>query len=88
MKEKSRHLQQRQHYLKNRLKSNELRPDGVFIHIDWDNFKPNMSVFVPAIDTENLKMQMNLIAQDRNWRLESRERVENNCWGVRFWRMV
>ena len=88
MRKKSKFLQQQRLYLKSSLRENEICPDGVLFFVDWDRFQIGMSLFVPAINTQKLREQLNIVAKKRKWRWETRERIENGCWGVRFWRVL
>ncbi len=71
-----------------RLKQHDLAPDGVRILIDWDAYVVGASVFVPAVNVVQLKIQFNSIADDKNWKVESRDRIESGKFGVRFWRLL
>jgi hypothetical protein len=58
------------------------------MHVDWGIFLVGSSLFVPAINTAKLKHQMYAIAQEQGWKLTAVERIEDERWGVRFWRLL
>jgi len=70
------------------LKRDELRPDGVTAVVDWDKFTVGSSFFVPCIDTINCREQVIEVARRKGFRIEWRHRIENNKWGIRFWRVL
>jgi len=73
---------------KNKLRYSDLAPDKVLILVDWDKFVAGSSVFIPAINVEELITQVKLLALRNFWTIEYRQRIENKLWGVRFWRML
>lgn len=73
---------------KNKLWLSDLAPDGVRIVVDWDNFTVGNSVFIPAINSEELITQVKLLCLRNGWTIDYRQRIENKLWGVRFWRML
>ena len=70
------------------LKPGQLSPDGVIIEVNWDALQVGMSVFIPAINLEELQKQVEEVAHMRQFRLKSAERIENAKLGVRFWRIL
>lgn len=56
----------------------------VLIH--WNVWEPGMSVFVPCIDPTPVRKQMEHRAKKHGYTLESSECVENQQFGVLFWR--
>jgi hypothetical protein len=73
---------------KNRVRLDELAPDGIAIVVDWGQFVVGSSVFIPAINTTELIAQVYEIANRYGWTLEDRFRIENGKQGVRFWRIL
>lgn len=65
-----------------------LNPDGLPIVIVWDQFVVGASVFIPAVNTRKLMIQMRYLAKEQNITLQAVERIENGKLGVRFWRVV
>lgn len=68
--------------------SRVINPDGVPISILWERFTVGSSVFVPAVNTHKLQVQMRLVAKECGMTLQAAERIENGRLGVRFWRVV
>ena len=64
-----------------------LCPDGVPISIDWKFFEPGMSIFIPAVDTNKLKGQVERLAYKRDFKVKGIERIEGGLLGMRFWRI-
>lgn len=56
----------------------------VLIH--WNAWELGMSVFIPCIDPTPIRRQMSRKAQKYGYTLESSEGVEDQQFGVRFWR--
>jgi hypothetical protein len=75
-------------YSENKRVPFDVAPDGVRFEINWGGFVVGASIFIPAINTVKLKNQVNKIAKHKNWRIDHSERIENGCWGVRFWRIL
>lgn len=73
---------------KNRLRNDDLAPDGVLIKADWDTFPIGGSAFVPCVNTLECVRQLNDIFTRRGWMVEYRARPESGIWGVRFWRLL
>lgn len=73
---------------KNRVRFDDIAPDGVLIVVNWADFIVGSSLFIPAIDTTELIAQVYEVAGRYKWQLEHRFRVENKRQGVRFWRML
>jgi len=59
---------------------------GVTYDIDWGRWEPGASIFVPCIDAPSLREKVYREAGHRGIRLVSRVAVENQHFGVRFWR--
>lgn len=73
---------------RHRLKVDDLAPDGVPIRVAWDRFVPGASIFVPCVNTVECGQQLNEIAQQHDWVLDMRTRIEGGRWGVRVWRVI
>lgn len=73
---------------RNRIRSDDLAPDGVCIRVAWDKFVPGASVFVPCINTLECVRQFHEVAQFNDWVWDSRIGIEGGRWGVRFWRVL
>jgi len=70
------------------LKTDDINPDTVKIIVQWDKMVVGASVFVPCIDTEKAKQQLEKVAELKSWQVEMRVRIENEMFGVRIWRTV
>jgi len=46
------------------------------------------SVFVPCVDTEKAKQQLEKVAELKSWQVATRVRIESGIFGVRMWRTV
>jgi hypothetical protein len=46
-----------------------------------------MSIFIPAVDTNKLKGQVERLAYKRDFRVKGIERIEGGLLGMRFWRI-
>ena len=71
-----------------RVKLTELSPDGVRIFVDWDKFPVGASVFIPVIDSETLRKQLQNVVSVLGFTVEARTRIENSRFGVRIWRVL
>ena len=69
------------------LKTFDLDPDRVRIVVNWDNMKPNTSVFIPCINTEKAIEQLNKIIKKKKWEAKIHVRIEDAKLGVRIWRV-
>jgi len=72
----------------NPLKTDDINPDTVKIIIQWDKMVVGASVFVPCIDTEKAKQQLEKVAELKSWQVAMRVRIESEMFGVRIWRTV
>lgn len=70
------------------LKIDELCPDGVCMRINWNRFVVGSSVFMPCIDVEKAKQEVQKMAKHRCIKLKAVVRIENGLYGVRFWRVL
>jgi len=70
------------------LKTDDINPDIVKIIIQWDKMVVGASVFVPCVDTEKAKQQLEKVAELKSWQVATRVRIESKIFGVRMWRTV
>ena len=70
------------------LKTDDINPDTVKIIIQWDKMVVGASVFVPCVDTEKAKQQLEKVAELKSWQVATRVRIESKIFGVRMWRTV
>lgn len=61
--------------------------NGVDFQIDWPNFQPGTSIFIPAIDTKAAIAAMKNEAKRLEFEFIHKVVVENEVKGVRFWRL-
>jgi len=70
------------------LKVDDLNPDTVKIIVQWDDMVVGASVFIPCIDTEKAKQQVEKVVTAKSWQVETRVRIEDKMFGLRIWRIV
>jgi len=70
------------------MRQGQICPDGVVITVNWDVLEIGMSFFVPAVNLSLLDKQVMEIAQNRGWKLQSRNQIEGGKLGLRFWRTL
>jgi len=70
------------------LRTDDLNPDGVKVIVQWDDMVVGASVFIPCIDTEKAKQQVEKVVAAKSWQVETRVRIENKMFGLRIWRIV
>ena len=63
-------------------------PDGIIIEVNWDAFGVGTSVFIPAINLRELKIQVGKIARNKGFKIKYAERIENSKLGLRVWRIL
>ena len=68
--------------------SSYVSPDGVRMFVDWNRLGVGMSVFIPALNHEELKSQIGLLAKATGVIVRGHSRIEGGKYGMRFWRMV
>lgn len=73
---------------KNRIKIDDIAPDGVCIRVQWDKFVPGTSVFIPCVNVVECVKQVYEVGRPKDWVLEMRDRIEGGRWGVRVWRIL
>ena len=70
------------------LKVDDLNPDGLRVTVNWDNMDVKSSIFVPCIDTEKAKNQLQKLAERKKWKFDMQVCIENKKLGLRVWRTV
>ena len=70
------------------LRLDDLDPDGVKIIVNWDKMATGSSIFIPCINTEKAKNQLQKVAKAKKYEVSLKIHIENGMWGVRMWRMV
>ena len=61
--------------------------NGVDYQIDWPNFQPGTSIFLPAIDAKALIAAMKLESKRLEFEFVHKIVIENGIKGVRVWRL-
>jgi hypothetical protein len=54
--------------------------------INWRNFKPGYSFFIPCISCSKAKLEIKAVAKRLKYRIVMRTVVEEGIRGVRVWR--
>jgi hypothetical protein len=70
------------------LKIDELCPDGARIEVNWRRFVVGSSIFIPCVDVDTARKQVQKVATRKCMKVKSVVRVENGMYGVRFWRVL
>ena len=70
------------------LKIDDLNPDGLRITVNWGAMGVKSSIFVPCIDTEKAKEQLQKLANRKEWEFDVQVCVENKKLGLRAWRTM
>ena len=65
-----------------------INPDGIEVYIPFKEWKPGLSVFVPALNVSKLKQQIKDAFKDRGWKPLMVECIEGGRLGVRIWRVL
>jgi len=72
----------------NPLKIDDINPDKIKVVVQWDDMVVGASAFIPCVDTEKAKQQLEKIAELKSWQVAVRVRIENKMFGLRIWRIV
>jgi len=64
----------------------DINPDGVKLEVNWGDMVIGSSIFVPCINTNKAKQQLERITEDWGWEVIIKVVLENQKWGVRLWR--
>ena len=59
---------------------------GITYDIEWSRWEPGASIFIPCIDAPGIRERVYREAAHRGIRLVARTRIEDQHFGVRFWR--
>ncbi len=70
------------------LKVDDLNPDGLRITVDWEDMSVGASIFVPGVNTEKGKEQLNKLAKRKEWEFDTQTCIEDGKLGLRTWRTV
>jgi len=64
-----------------------MRIHGISFNIDWAKFKPGRTFFIPCLDVEGAKKEVEAVAKRLKYSVETRGVIENNVKGLRVWRL-
>jgi hypothetical protein len=64
-----------------------INPDGLDIKVNWKKLKVGESVFIPCINTQSAKGQVQGITRKMGFVMRYRVRIENGYYGLRCWRI-
>lgn len=67
---------------------NLITVDGVQLALEWDEVEAGASFFIPCVHTRDVIRQVKNKAKVLRWSIKYQERVENDYFGVRFWRTM
>ena len=70
-----------------RVKNTDISPDGARIVVDWDEFTPGSSIFIPCLKTAEAVAQVKDASGLQKEQLTWRVCVTDGKYGVRFWRL-
>ena len=70
------------------LRLDDLNPDGVRITVDWSQFVPGSSVFVPCLNVDKAERQLMKLADRKKLDIKVRLRTEMDKIGLRIWRVA
>tara|TARA_R110001632_G_scaffold25183_2_gene69336 strand:- start:515 stop:742 length:228 start_codon:yes stop_codon:yes gene_type:complete len=70
------------------LKVDDLNPDGLRVTVNWDGMGVKSSIFVPCVNTEKAKNQLQKLAERKKWVFDMQVCIENKKLGLRVWRTV
>ena len=60
---------------------------GISFEIDWSKFKPGRTFFIPCLDVESTKEQVELVTKRLQYSVEMKVVIENGIKGLRVWRI-
>lgn len=61
--------------------------EGVTYEVNWKAFRPGASIFVPCLDPETAKTQVNEVLERLKLKVFMRVCIEDGIRGLRIWRM-
>jgi len=60
---------------------------GTDYQIDWPNFKPGSSIFLPAVDTKEVIESLKKESERLEFQFVHKIVIEDNVKGIRVWRL-
>jgi hypothetical protein len=70
------------------LKIDDLNPDELRVTVNWEGMSVGASIFVPCVNTEKCREQLNKLAKRKEWVFDTQTCIENGKLGLRTWRTV
>ena len=70
------------------LKKNDINPDGIRVIIRWEKFIVGSSVFIPCVNTELARKQIQNIVKNLNITINTHIIVCDSKLGIGIWRTV
>jgi hypothetical protein len=64
-----------------------MRVHGLSFEIDWSKFKPGRTFFIPCLDLETAKKEVETVVKRLKYSVEMRGVIENGVKGLRVWRI-
>ena len=61
--------------------------NGTDYQIDWPNFKPGTSIFIPAVDIDSALLAIKKESERLEFKYVHKVVIENRVQGVRVWRL-
>lgn len=61
--------------------------DGVAYYVNWENFHPGSSFFIPTVDPEGTKKLIKRMARGKGMEVAMKTSIEERIKGVRAWRV-
>lgn len=60
---------------------------GLSFDVDWAKFKPGRTFFIPCLDIESAKKDVNQVCKRLRYKIEMRGVIEGGVKGLRIWRI-
>jgi hypothetical protein len=60
---------------------------GLSFEVDWARFKPGRTFFIPCLDIEGAKKEIEPVCKRLRYKIEMRGVIENGVKGLRVWRV-
>jgi len=64
-----------------------MRIHNLSFEINWGEFKPGRSFFIPCLDTDTAKKEVKKVTKRLQYEVEMRGVIENGVKGLRVWRI-
>jgi len=64
-----------------------MKVHGISFEIDWGKFKPGRTFFIPCLDLDAAKKEVEAVAKRLRYSVEMKGVVENGVKGLRVWRI-